>query len=186
MGQNVAPANSENAPLGTQGRNFTPKVSQIRNFPVAPNVAPNVSENDGGWIEPGKKRKTKIKNNAPFVRKRKNEGIIGSSLNTCSLDRVPRRFHYKVGRLGLHTTEEDLENFVSKFVKCKVEVEHINLPYAKYYKLFRVSVPDTFDSIIMDGNNWPKDIRVARYYFRNDRSKVNTVNTVNLNPNDNM
>jgi hypothetical protein len=156
---------------------MTPKSNN--GAPMVKKVAPggNIVNND--WRVANEKNMNRVKarnglNNGGLRRTRENKGINGSN-HSCNLNinlnRAPRRFHYKIGQFLPDTTESDLKCFVSNFIKGKIEVETIVLRHNKYYKLFRVSVEDTYDAEMLNCENWPFNINVCRFFFNHSVSK---------------
>jgi hypothetical protein len=164
----VAPVSASISNFATAASHGLPASSNR----VTPKGSNDVSRGNmnKGWITSNKKNINRQRarnglNNGGPRGHRDDKGIIGSSTLFGNLNRAPRRFHYKVGEFLPKTTVNDLKGFVSKFIKGNIEVENIELRHNKYYRLFSVSVDDTYESTMLNSENWPEDIKVSRFFF---------------------
>ena len=128
--------------------------------------------NPNNWVKAGSSKQKKDSRNTVISSgtsaKKSVKGIIGSGAVQGSLARVPKRFHFKVGRFQASVEESDIKKHVEGFVKSGVvEVTLMNMMSFNYYKRFKVSVDDTWSSEMWNEKNWPEGIEVSRFFIRN-------------------
>ena len=131
-------------------------------------------EQSNDWIQAGKV-KAKVNRNSVSssnnaIRKKSVKGIVGSGSVSQKLSRVPKRFHFKIGRCQAHVDEEAIKSHVEGFVKSGViDVSLIPMKHYKYYKLFKVSIDDNYSGEMWKESNWPEGIEVSRFFIRSNQ-----------------
>ena len=124
-------------------------------------------DKDGFIMVTGKKNNNFKRNFKPLV-------IGKSASNDINFRSVPRKFHYCVGRIPLGLEIETFKNYLSEKIKGEIFVENINLNH-NYFKLFKVSVDETFDKVMCDPETWPELITVRRYFFRSNKASPDSL-----------
>jgi hypothetical protein len=78
-----------------------------------------------------------------------------------------KRHHFFVGKCDPRATAESITQYVQENVKCKVLlIEELSSTYTqKYHTNFRVTVEDIDSPKMLDPANWPRNIKIGRYFI---------------------
>ena len=112
--------------------------------------------------------------------KRRNTNLLIGSRIGSDLFAAPRKFHYCISKVRPDFDTTKLRDYIGSFLtgsKQDIEVEEIPLKHNTYYRMFKVSVLNTFDSDMKNISNWPCGIEIKRFFF----AKGSITNPVVLN-----
>ena len=88
-----------------------------------------------------------------------------------------RNFHYSVGRFESNVDENMIKTFLSNKIGGELTVEKYQLKH-DYFRVFRISCPETNHLIMTDPTTWPEGIQVKRFFF--PKSLLNNAAAGNL------
>ena len=137
--------------------------------PVAKTAA-NSSLNGHGPDKNGKKlpQDPAPGNRSGKSNKRRSTNLLIGSRVGSDLFAAPRKFHYCVSKVRPDFDTSRLKDYIGDFLtgsKQDIEVEEIPLRHNTYYRMFKVSVLNTFDSDMKNVLNWPCGIEIKRFFF---------------------
>ena len=104
--------------------------------------------------------------------------VIGTSTDqNFMVKRALRNFHYSVGRFESNVDENMIKTFLSNKIGGELTVEKYQLKH-DYFRVFRISCPETNHLIMTDPTTWPEGIQVKRFFF--PKSLLNNAAAGNL------
>jgi hypothetical protein len=93
----------------------------------------------------------------------------GSEKGLCA---AVRRFHFFVGRMHASVNVNDLKDHIKSVIGCDVlEIEEL-ISTQNFYKNFKVVVEDLHGPKMLEPANWPRNVRVGRFFLPKADRKV--------------
>ena len=147
----------------------TPKFS----VPVCTRVAgkPTIVDHQNNNNDDNLRWKTAGKKN----RERRYKGhVIGTARSRISdLKAAGRPFYFYVGQWDLNTNVEKMKRYIESFATVLEVVELGTKRSYRYFRSFKVTVESYYSNNMLNPENWPSGVKVARWFQRNNGKDIN-------------
>lgn len=84
-------------------------------------------------------------------------------LIAASFDRNEYLYHYHATNFGVDATQDGLEDYLKTYAP-NVKVLKLNARYPKRYSSFKISLPSSESSTLLDPNIWPSHVILNRFF----------------------